>query len=319
MSEQEATQESGNEIAGLPPAITESDNGADQQESNGVARPANYTPYVDLSTLPDDIRASIEGRFKHMSSLMRKNDTKHSQKLSQWKEIAEQQSKQLEELTNGFGTVVNHLQDKTYTETESQLKLQMKATLESGDIEGHIAAQDKLLDIKAEKKMAEQQRKLAPEKKPERSAVAVQDDGDGLAPEDREVVNAWQDERDESGMLQRPWAYNRGTLENPDKQYLAALAETRAVLLSPLYAEASMAEKMAEVDRRMGVKKQASRQTVMGGGLTGNRKTNTLRLTPQQEEIAVRMKLGGPKATREQSLDLYKKQLETIKQKGARK
>jgi hypothetical protein len=89
------------------------------------------------------------------------------------------------------------------------------------------------------------------------------------------------------------------------------------VLRNPNFQNATMEQKMAEVDRRMGVKKSASRQTVMGGGLTGNRKTNKLTLSPKQQEIA--LKTGSRDKSDAEKIDWYRKQLEKVNQrKGAR-
>jgi hypothetical protein len=300
----------------LPPEgeITEDsipgENKPNVNESRYAGKPPGYDPVDPKTATPEE----IQDRFNYMFRQI-KDQKRTDQTLRQYKEIAAEQARQLEELTNGFTGVVNHLQDKTFNETESQLTQAMQTAFEAGDTKAYLDAQNKLLDLKADKKVAALQKKNAP--KQERKTELQTQEEIELAPEDQLVVDTWQDERDETGNILRPWAHNRGTTENPDPQYLAALQETFAVLRNPNFQNATMEQKMAEVDRRMGVKKSASRQTVMGGGLTGNRKTNKLTLSPKQQEIA--LKTGSRDKSDAEKIDWYRKQLEKVNQrKGAR-
>ena len=94
---------------------------------------------------------------------------------------------------------------------------------------------------------------------------------------------------------------------------MAGLMETKAVLSSPLYANKSIAEKMAEVDRRMGVQKPQAKQGVLGGGLTGQRKTSKLTLSPEAQKIALKTKFAGAGKTDAEHLEAYRKQIESSK------
>lgn len=306
--ETETTEDTG-EFAGLPPEAPDQNDQQDQpeQERNG------YHERVDLSGLPEDIRKPIEGRFGHLSHLMKKQSEKYERELREYRQVMDEQYSRIEELTSGFGTMVNQMQDQTYADTEASLKQQLLAAKQTGDVEAELEIQDKLIDLKAEKKLAAKQ----PQPKQQPRQQAQQDYGYDISDEDQAVVTAWQDERDDTGGILRPWAHCR-TPDNPqaDKAYIGALRETYSVLGNPRYANWSMEQKMAEVDRRMGVVQVQRKQSVMGGGLTGNRKSSKIPMNPKAEEIAVRMKLGGPKATREQHLEAYRKQLESTK--GAR-
>lgn len=294
------------------------------QESNQEAPQRQaYAPFVDLSDLPEEKRQAIEARFDHFSRLMRKND----RVLNEYRGITSEQSRRIDELSNGFGTVVGHLQERTFSDTETQLTEAMHAAHESGDTRAFIDAQNKLIELKAEKKIAEQQRKAAPAQ-PNRAPIpsareitnGAYEDGD-LTQSDMSFINSWQDETDDSGMPLRPWARSRShDPHNPDPMYVAALAETQAVWMHPRFANKSVEEKMAEVDRRMGVARAAPRQSVMGGGLTGAKKTNKITLSPKQADIAIKTKFGGPKAKSDaEHIDAYRKQLEkTNSRKGAR-
>lgn len=286
------------------------------QPASGRDKPAGYDP-VDLSGLPEDLRAPLEDRFKYLYTQVKTNEREKvrlDRTLNEFRGVAASQSQKIEELMGGFGEVVNHLENKTINETETSLKQQMRAAYESGDNDKYFEIQDKLDDIRLEKKFAAKTKKDAP--KQERQQPQTQVEDSGIAPEDQRVISSWQDERDDSGVMLRPWAINRGTMDNPDKQYLAALAETRAVLMSPLYSDKTMEEKMAEVDRRMGVAKQGARQNVIGGGLTGGRKTTKITLSPKQQEIATRTKFAGPGKSDADHLEAYRKQIE--QSKGAR-
>lgn len=289
---------------------TEQTNETETTESNdNQPRSKGYAPFVDLSGVPDEIRAPLEGRFAHLSRIIKGNQ----QELREYQRIAAEQSARIEELTSGFGSMVNHLQDQTYAETESNLKAQLRQALEVGDNERYIDLQDKLLDLKAEKKLAAKQEQ--PKQQQQRRVEPV---GDPMvAAEDVQFINSWQAEEDEYGNPLRPWAFNRGTQERPDPTYLAALAETQAVLRSPRFANKTMEEKMAEVDRRMGLVRTERRQTVMGGNLTGNRKTSKITLSPEAEQIAIKTQYAGRGKSNQEHLEAYRKQLE--KTKGARK
>lgn len=304
---QESTTESTQEAVVSSPAQEST-----AQHSN---KPAGYDP-VDLSGLPEELRAPLEDRFKYLYTQVKTNEREKNRldrTLNEFRGVAASQSQKIEELMGGFGQVVSHLETKTFNDTESTLKQQLRAAFDAGDNDKYFELQEKLDDIRLEKKFSAINKKEAP--KQERQAISVQEES-GIAPEDQRVIATWQDEKDDSGVLMRPWAINRGTVENPDKNYLAALAETRAVLMSPLYADKTMEEKMSEVDKRMGVQKTASRQTVMGGGLTGNRKTSKITLSPKQQEIARRTKFAGPGKTDTDHLEAYRKQIE--QSKGAR-
>ncbi len=88
---------------------------------------------------------------------------------------------------------------------------------------------------------------------------------------------------------------------------------------SARYAHLTIDQKLAEVDKRMGVSKPAARQNVLAGNLTSARKSPKVSLSPKQEQIAIRTKFGGPKAKSDaEHLEAYRKQIEATKRNGAR-
>jgi hypothetical protein len=298
----------------MPPAATETIQSDDdnhsqpqlQQQQNG--RPPGYDP-VDLSGLPDDVRKPLEDRFKYMYGQIKGNQ----RTLDQFRGIAKSQSEQIEQLMNGFGKVTEHLHDTTLAQTESELIKQRNAAFEAGDNKTYMEAQDKLDEIRLEKKLSSKQ-KTAPQKQPERPAP-IDNTAFTMTSDDQRVLDAWQDEKDESGNPMRPWTHAR--YEN-DQQYLDALGEVMTVMRSPRFANKSMAEKLAEVDKRMGVAKRTMATNVMGANLTGNRKTTKVILNPNQERLALKTKFAGPGKSDAEHLDAYRKQLETVKTKGTR-
>jgi hypothetical protein len=274
------------------------------QPQQQTHRPAGYEPVDPATASPEQVQQRIDYLYRQVREGQK--ETNHYKTMM---------AQKIDELVGGLGTVVNHIQDKTFTDTEASLNQQIRTAFESGDTTAFLAAQEKLIDLKAEKKFGSLSKKETPKEQPQQ----YQPQGGGLSPEDSAVIESWQAETDEAGMPLRPWAINRGTETRPDTQYLAALAEANAVINSPRFANLSMAEKMAEVDRRMGVK-PTSRQNVMGGGLTSGRKSAKIMLSPDAERLAVRMKMGGPNAKSDADhIAAYIKAKEASTQKGARK
>lgn len=297
-------------------------------------KPANgYQGPVDLSGLPEDVRAPIEARFAHLSRLMKKNELKSTSELSEWRKVAAEQSKIIEELQSGVGQVVDHLQDKSLNDAEAKIEERLAAAHEAGDTKAFIAAQKDLAKLEAKKLLLDEKKKAAPvkevkqEQKPQnyRSASEMADaataDGE-LGSEDATAVSAWQDEKDTNGNLLRPWAHTKNP-DNPtnDPLYRRALIESAAVFdESSPWANKTITEKLAEVDRRMGLQRSSATQTVLGGSLTSARKGTKIALTSNQEQIAIKTKFAGPKATDAQHLEAYRKQVERHNStKGTRK
>jgi len=202
---------------------------------------------------------------------------------------------------------------------------------EAGDTKAYLAAQRDLIKLENKKTILEE-KKSAPKPQPKTNGQAVPrsaGDAANQAMEDGELdseakitINSWQQETDDSGNLLRPWAHSK-TPDNPtnDPYYKRALIEAAAVFdeTSP-FANKSVMEKLAEVDRRMGVSKPSGSQTVMGGNLTSQRKNGKVMLTPNQEQIVIKTKFGGSKAkSNSDHIEAYRKQVADYNaKKGAR-
>lgn len=316
MSEQEASesiQTDGAQLAAILPEAGNDDNAGETRPSAPASnKSAGYDPIDFATATPEQIQQRHDYLYKQIKDQKRTEGA-----LREYKKIAQEQSRRIDELTNGFTGVVSHLQEKSFTENEAQLEDTLQKAWDAGDHKAYVKAQTQLVLLQSKKDGAAKEDKRAPART-EQKPIEYQDSGSGLEPEDQRVVDSWQEEKDESGTLLRPWAYNRSNdPQRPDRQFARGLFEMKDVLEDDKFP--TMADKVAEVDRRMGVQKQGSKQTVMGGGLTGNRKTSKLTLSDKQRDIAVKTKFGGPKAKSDADhIEAYRKQIEISKSKGVR-
>jgi hypothetical protein len=322
---EEATESTATESTQSESSATESTESTESQQ--GETRPANYEPYqerVDLSALPEDIRNPIEARFKHLSGVMKRQTERSSREIQEWQRLAAEQAAALDEVRNSQYAVLNHLQDKTFAETETQLKSKMREALEAGDTQAYVDTQVKLNEVLLQKQNAKQQPKQERAKNPtQQQAFAGQPhqlpSGNELADsafadseisaEENAYAQAWISERDESGQPLRPWA----TGNDAKSQY--ALIEAVAVLNpNGPFARLPLQKKLEEIDRRLGVRKPSAAQPVLGANLTTQRKSARITLTPRQEQLALRTKFGGPQAkSNADHIEAYRKQLEQFK------
>jgi len=278
---------------------------------NTPSKPAGYDPVDPRTASPEEVEARLTYLYRQVKE--------NGRTLNEFKGIAKSQSERIEELMSGYGEVVGHLNAKQTGEIETQLKNEMRAAFEAGDNARYLDAQDKLDDIRLEKKLAakapKQEARQAPAQSAEPAGESWVDD------DDLKVINEWQAEKDESGKLLRPWAHNTSKDPNhPSEEYETALLEMQAVLKSPKFKNKSIEEKVAEVDRRMGMTKAPTQNTVMGANLTRGGKTSKLTLSPRQQEIALKtVSLDGKKIKSDaDKLEWYRSQLEKTS-KGARK
>lgn len=280
------------------------------QASNDDGKPAGYDPIDEATATPQQVKERIDYLYRQLK------DDKRT--LSEYRRVAQQQSQQLAELTNGMGTVVHHLQDKNFADNEAQLAMMRQQAWEKGDSKAYDEINDRLIEIKLNKKLTATQRQVVQPQQQQNqqpqynnaAEIAQRGVQEGeLDVNDARLIAAWQDERDETGNQLRPWAFSNSPL------HMQAAAEAAAVWRNPRFATTE--QKIAEVDRRMGVAKRTVSPTVMGANLTNRGKSNKVTLTPKQQEIALRM--GGSKKSDTEKLDWYRKQVEKVKStKGAR-
>lgn len=280
-------QETGSQTIEAPiPAAVETQEPINSYKSD----PGYYS--VDLSHLPEDVRKPIEDRFNYFFRQVKDQN----RTLGQFRSVAEQQSAQINELMSATTQVVDHLQNRSFEDTEATLKATIRQAKIAGDTDAEFDATDKLIELKASKMMAAKTQPKAENQSTQRinSINQISDEARSageISPEDHSVFNAWMNEKDQSGNLVRPWAF---TNDMNDPHFKGIVTEASAVFSNPRFANAAIDQKLTEIDRRMGVNRQVA-QSVMGGNLTTNKKSGTIRLSPDQEKIAIRMNVGARK------------------------
>lgn len=258
--------------------------------------------YVDFT--PEQ-RKRVDALTKKASSA--------EQRVSEAMNVLKQQSDLINELRNGQTQIVNHLQTTNYADAEAQLKAQRKTAYDRGDLDAVDAANDRLADIKIARKTAEMQAKANPVRQVQQPnfsqdpvEVAVQQGA--MSRSDADAYQAWISETDQSGNLVRPWTNER------DGRNAAAAAEGKAVFSNPVYQNKPFAERLKEIDKRMGVANQKSQQGVMpAGNLTGNGKTSNIKLSSQAESLAIRTKFAGPGKSNADHIEAYRKQVADVR------
>ncbi len=279
----------------LPAAVETAEPNQPEFKENGYKSDPGYAP-VDLSDLPEEKQKQIQDRLNYMFRQVKDQN----RTLGQYRTVADQQAAQINELMNGMGQVVNHITEKTFEDTEASLTDQLLDAQQTGNTKLFLEINNKLVDLKVRKATAPKSPQQTQQPKQYNSASEMANasmEGGSLSAEDTRVVDAWQNQRDANGQLLRPWAHTND-IKN-DKQYQGVVREAEAVFNNPRFEHLSMDQKLAEVDRRMGLQRSntmGNGQSVMGGNLTNQKKSGTIRLTPEQEKIAIRMNVGSKKS-----------------------
>lgn len=279
----------------------------EQAESKSDGKPAGYAPIDEATASP----AQVKDRLDYLYGQVKTSD----REKREMRGLLHQQSEALARLSQGQQAVVDHLQNRSYVDSEAILKQQMQDAWNRKDEKSYIEAQNKLMDVQVDKKVAERTRPQQQQQAQYTSAAQVANHAVNtgeLSPDEYRTTESWQNERDQSGNLVRPWAFGA------DPAHQNALFEARAVMANPRYASLSYEQKLQEVDRRMGTVKKTVAQNVMGANLTRGAKSAKLELSPEQRQIALRLKPRGKSEL--DALESYRKQLEQINQKsGGRK
>lgn len=260
------------------------------------ARPEGFDP-VDVKTATPE---QIEARINRLYGNLKKNE-KEAREARQANEILIQR---FQELQQGQQQIVQHIQTNDYQETENTLRQQMRAAWDRGDVDGYHATNEKLLDIKAEKaaqaKIPKQQKPIETNNLQQNRAISATEAlemsvASGETPPDKaNILRAYFGEADPYGNLKRPWV-NVSDVRNSQASKIGAVVFDPE---HPVFSQMTFKQQLAEMDRQMGVAntQPQSNSVLPAGNLTGMRKTSTVKLSPQEETIAVRTKFGGPKA-----------------------
>lgn len=206
----------------------------------------------------------------------------------------------LVELQNHQQQIVNHLQTTDFQDAEARLTQDRAQAWKDGDVDRFNSANDKLMEIKVQKatqalKQPQQQQKPQQnqfENRPISATEALEmsvQKGE-TPPEDAPVLRAWFSETDQTGTLKRPWV-NVSDVRNTDAAKIGAVVFSQT---HPVFSTWSLQQKLAEMDRQMGVMpRQAGGQSVLGAGnLTARSKPSNVKLSPDIERTAVMTKFA---------------------------
>ncbi len=297
--------------AAVPAAIettTETPSATETVETTPAApsRPAGYDPIDPKTATPEQTQERINYIYSQLKPTQREN--------REMRNLLAEQSKVIDQLSQNQQAVVTHLTQKSFADGKEQLKIAMQEAWKKQDNASYIDAQNKLMDLQVDERLQDKLNRQQPQQQTnghiprdaaEIARGAVQ--AGELNADEYRTTESWQSERDESGNIVRPWAFST------DPSYTAALFETRSVMANPRFANLPYAEKLAEVDRRMGVQKKTSSQSVMGGNLTKPAKSGKVELSPQERDIALRTKYAGKGKSEADHLEAYRKQVEKFK------
>ncbi len=297
MSEGEQTEATASEQTSATEQTAQVTQSTEQTETT-ESKPEGY----DVVDFSPDQQKRFDKVYKDLKGYQRETH--------ELRKIAKEQFDVIEQLRTGQNQIINHLQTSDYAQAESILKTQRQEALNKGDLAAFDELNDRLADIKIQRKLAERTEKERPQQ-PVQAGVngvdvvnhAVQKGS--ITQQDGEAYRAWANETDDSGNLKRPW------VNEYDHRNRAAAIEGQAVFNNPSFASKPFAEKLREIDRRMGVaNKQATGSNVLSGGnLTRGNRANTIKLTPYQEKIAVKTKFAGPGKSSQEHLEAYKAQI----------
>lgn len=296
------------ETAEQPEAVVEQETEKPQEQAEPQKAPNGYEGDKFVEFTPEQ-----QKRFNDV----RKIAGKAEREAAQLREIAQQQYEVIEQLRQGQTQIVNHLQESDFSKAEGALKAQRQEAYNRGDLPAVDEINDKLHDMKLQRRIAELQVKQQPQVQQRGfnagDAVNNAVQSGAITPSDAEVYRAWANEQDEYGNLKRPW------VNEYDGRNKAAAIEGKAVFSNPALSNKPFAEKLKEIDRRMGVvNQQAGGSNVLpAGNLTRTAKSNTVKLTPYQEQVAVKTRFAGPGKTSQDHIEAYRAQVAAIK--GSRK
>lgn len=283
----------------------------EQENTQRIANPERewVDPAIDP---PEKVKERLDFLYGKVKKTERATDD--------WRKVAADQAALIEELRNNQNQVVNHLTQKTYADTEANLEEQITTAFQTGDTKAFLAAQNKLIDLKAAQRVQQLVPRQQPRQQQQQIYQSASQMANGMDYNDQSAIDAWQGEKDERGGNLRPWAVNSGSEQNPDPDYIKAILIARNIFTSPENSHLTVTQRLAEIDKRMGVKKNAGGQNVMGGGLTSKPARGRITLSPQVEKMAIRTKFGGPKAKSDaEHIEAYRKQIEKVRSnKGSR-
>lgn len=279
------------------PAVSSNGRTADFESANSGSSPETASKEAEKPSGFDKVEFTPE-QMERVNRLYG-NMKRYENQANELKEINSKLIETVSQVQQEQSKVVSHLQFKDFETAESKLKDDARQAYAKGDLDGWFSANQRLSDIQVKKSMADVSRPQSPiqQQQPRQQAISPDDainmalqKGD-VSQEEANIYRAWVNETDASGSIKRPWI-------NPsDIRNSSAAFEGRAVFGNPTFAGKSFADKLKEIDRRMGLAHQQNGNSVLpAGNLTRGTNTNKVLVSDYEARVAVRTKFGGPKA-----------------------
>lgn len=249
----------------------------------------NSNGYERVEFTPDQ-----QKRFDRLYGQVKAQDRKFTEAL----DVMRQQSEVIEQLKNGVGNVVNHINAQDANNSEHAAREEADAAFKRGDSRAYLSAMEKVAQLSAQKIVQQTLRQQQQARQPQQQVNSAKDVANRavqqgyLAPSDESAFEAWQEEKDASGNPVRPWAKR----ETAGESFDSALMRSASVFSDPRFRNSTIEQKLSEVDRIMGTQKQTPQQNVMGANLTSKTKTNNVKVSPEMEKVLNHLRPRGSKA-----------------------
>lgn len=255
---------------------------------------AEGTEFVDLD---DKAKKRFDRIYANMKQFQRDLAASKTREETMAKQLG-LAVKRLEELqqTNDSAEV---------TKRADRLKADAKAALATGDYDASLNALEGIADLRAEEKLKEAKKADEAEEAP-----SVPD----LSEREVSLIARWRDQKTESGEEIRPWARPGHAQYEVVQDMIATIGK------SPTFADASVSEVLAEIDRRMaryvgradeqGDEEEAPRKA-FSPPTSNARRTDASKpgpLSDAEKKAAENMFWGGLAKTKTEAHQLYQKQ-----------
>lgn len=277
-----------------------------ESQDQPSAKPAGFDPVDFKTATPEEIEARVNRLYGNVKRTEKEN--------KEYRQTIDILTRQFQELQQGQQQIVQHIQTNDYQDTETTLRQQQRTAWDKGDLDGYHSATEKLIEVKTQKAITDRQPK--PEKPIQNNnlqqgraisatqALEMSVASGETPPDEARILHAYFGEKDDSGNLKRPWV-------NGDDVRYSQVSNIGRVVFDPnhpTFGSWNLSQKLAEVDRQMGLRSSAQQgsNVLPAGGLTRTNKTNTVKLSADEERIALRTKFAAanPKLKPEQRASL---------------
>jgi len=231
------------------------------REAPQTEKPAGFDP---VEFTPEQ-KARVDRLYANMK--------KYEHESRTTKEDNQRLLQAFESLQTQQGQIINHIQKNDFQDAEARLTSERQAAWDKGDITAFNKANDGLFEIKAKKVVTESLPKITPVEQPKNNgymngqrmpvvdAVNQAVERGEIEPQEAQIFKSWESQADDMGMKVRPWTDPSHPLNQ------AAAIEGRAVFENPAFKNKTFAEKLKEIDRRMGIQtNQSQNNSVLGSG-----------------------------------------------------